>query len=392
MQRNFFTRVFTVSLTIFAMMFGSGNLMFPPYLGIVMGQYTWLGFLGFILSGVVLPMLGLLAITSFDGDYRQFFGRLGSPLDKLSIFLCMLAIGPVVIMPRIVMFSYEMLRPFMPLMISPLIFATAFATLVFLATFRPGKLLDIIGNFLSPLKILTLLLIVAAGIFWGTSPEQVTEMPFDLFMKAFIIGYQTLDVLATIFFGAIIVHSLTKYAAVEERMTIKDAVKVTAVSSIFAGLLLSAVYAGMMLLGAYHGHGLGELAPNYGEIFSAIVLRILGAWGGAFISVSVFIACFTTTVSLAAVVGEYVRDVAQQRISFAQAVAAILAICVFVAQFGLKQIVSFSLPLIVFFYPIIVVIVLCNLAYKMFGFKPIVVPVGLTTLVLVVQKLMQVWS
>lgn len=384
-MQNFYRRVFTVSLTIFAMLFGAGNLMFPPKLGIEMGQHTWLGFFGFFLSGVLLPMLALLTIVAFEGDYKAFFGRLGSPLDKFFIFICMLIIGPLVVMPRIIMLSYAMLKPFLWAGVTPLMFAIFFSLLAFVATYRPGKLLDIVGKFLSPLKVLTLLSIVSVGLFSGSAPEPVSESAWDLFGKAFTYGYGTLDVLGAIFFGAIIVHLLTKYVAADERLSIKDAMAVTAVSAIFAGVLLGAVYLGMTLLGAYHGQGLGML--DEGEIFSEVAFRVLGSLGAAFIGASVFLACFTTNVSLAAVLGEYVQDMSGKRLSYAQSVAAVVAVCAYIASLGLKNILVYSMPFIMFIYPLIIVITLCNLAYKMFGFKPIVVPVALTTAILLVYNI-----
>lgn len=359
--------------------------MFPPKLGIEMGQHTWLGFFGFFLSGVFLPMLALLTIVAFEGDYQKFFGRLGSPLDKIFIFICMLIIGPLVVMPRIIMLSYAMLKPFLPLFTSPLLFAVGFSTLAFLATYRPGKLLDIVGKFLSPLKVLTLLTIVTIGLFSGSAPEAVTESAGDLFGKAFTYGYGTLDVLGAIFFGAIIVHLLTKYVSADERLSMKDAMSVTAVSSVFAGLLLGAVYLGMTLLGAYHGQGLGML--DEGEIFSEVAFRVLGSLGAAFIGASVFLACFTTNVSLAAVLGEYVQNISGKRLSYAQAVGAVIAVCTVIASLGLKNILVYSMPFIMFIYPLIIVITLCNLAYKLFGFKPIILPVALTTAVLLVYNI-----
>ena len=364
--------------------------MFPPKLGIEMGQHTWLGFFGFFLSAVILPMLGLLAIVVFDGSYQRFFGRLKFGLGHVFIFLSMLIIGPLVVMPRIVVLSYTMLKSFLPGFVSLFIFSVGFSLLAFGATYRPGRLLDIIGKFLSPLKVLSLLIIVLVGIFSGAAPEAVDATSLSLFMKAFYYGYMTLDVLGAIFFGHIIVTLLTKYASESERLSMKDAIKVTAFAGVVAGALLGAVYLGMTLLGAYHGQGLGAL--DEGEIFATVVMRVLGNLGAAFVGATVFLACFTTNVSLAAVVGEYVQSMVGKYISFAQGVAAILICTVVIAQVGLAQIVAFSMPLLMFLYPLVIVITLCNLAYKLFGFKYITAPVAITAVILVIQKLMNMWS
>lgn len=365
--------------------------MFPPKLGIEMGQHTWLGFFGFFLSAVILPMLGLLAIVVFDGSYQRFFGRLKFGLGHVFIFLSMLIIGPLVVMPRIVVLSYTMLKSFLPGFVSLFIFSVGFSLLAFGATYRPGRLLDIIGKFLSPLKVLSLLIIVLVGIFSGAAPEPVDATPLSLFMKAFYYGYMTLDVLGAIFFGHIIVTLLTKYASESERLSMKDAIKVTAFAGVVAGALLGAVYLGMTLLGAYHGQGLGAL--DEAEVFAAVVMRVLSSLGAAFVGATVFLACFTTNVSLAAVVGEYAQSIIGSKyITFAQAVAAVLTCTVIIAQVGLVQIKAFSMPILLFLYPLIIVITLCNLAYKLFGFRYITAPVAITAVILVIQKLMNMWS
>lgn len=390
MKSGFYARVCKISLTIFAMLFGAGNLMFPPKLGIEMGQHTWLGFFGFFLSAVVLPMVSLLAIVAFEGNYEKFFGRLKAPLGDIFIFLCILMVGPLFVMPRIIMFSYTMLSPFLPTFVSGLVFAIIFGLLAFVATYRPGKLLDIIGEFLSPLKVVTLLIIVIAGLLSGSAPEPVDASAWELFGRAFNYGYLTLDVLGAIFFGAIIVHLLTTYASSEDRLSIKEAMKLTALSSIFAGLLLGGVYLGMTLLGAYHGHGLGHF--DQGVIFSTVAFRVLGSWGAAFIGASVFLACFTTCVSLAAVVGEYVQVLSRKHLSYAQSVGSVLLLCIVIAQLGLKTILDFSEHVILFFYPLLIVITLCNLAYTLWGFRPITGPVLITAFIVVAYKLMSIFG
>jgi LIVCS family branched-chain amino acid:cation transporter len=377
MKNSISSWIFTVTLTIFAMLFGAGNLMLPLRIGLQSGEFTLLGFLGFACTGIILPMLGLLAIVAFEGSYRNFFGRLGNTLAELFIFTSMLIIGPMIAIPRIIMLSYEMLSPFLPVM-SPLTFALIFAALVFAATFRPGKLLMIIGKILSPLKVITIITIILLGVFSGKAPVPMVATAREVFMGGFNYGYVTLDVLGSIFFGSIIVTLMTKYSVGSQKMGMNQVVRIAGISSIFAGLLLGGVYLGMTLLGAYHGHGLEHL--NDGAIFSQISFRVLGHYGAAFIGLTVFLACFTTTVSLAAVLGEYIQVKAGKRVSYAQAVFGLMLTCAIVASAGLAAIMQYSLPFVFFFYPMIIVITLCNLAYKAFGFKFIKVPLLLTAL------------
>ncbi|MGC2310963.1 MAG: branched-chain amino acid transport system II carrier protein [Candidatus Babeliaceae bacterium] len=380
MKNSLLTRVYIISLTIFAMLFGSGNLMFPLRVGIESGTKTAWGIAGFIVTGVLLPLMGLLTIIAFKGDYRAFFGRLGKIPSFFLILFSMLIIGPFVVMPRIVTLSYEMLQPFLPPM-HVAFFSALFLGLVFLVTYRPTKLLDIIGKFLSPLKVVSIIIIILCGLFTGKQAEIVTLSAWQLFKKGAHYGYFTLDLLGAIFFGSIIVTLLTRYAESEERTSMGQAVKIAGISGIVASCLLGAIYIGMSCLGAWFGQGLGQL--NEGQIFSAVSFRVLGNYGAALIGFTVFLACFVTTVSLAVVVAEYVRtEIGRGKLSFASALLLVLITCGIFAQFGLSSILHYSIPFIVASYPVFIVITACNAAYALWGFKYIKIP---TTIIAVIM-------
>lgn len=383
MNKLFISRIVMTSLTIFAMLFGAGNLMFPLRLGIECGNQTIWGFIGFIITGVLLPLLGLLAIVAFRGDYRAFFGRIGVIPGFLMTLFSMMVIGPFVVMPRIVTLSYEMLQPFLPPM-TPGVFAIGFLSAAFLVTFRPGKLLDIIGKILSPLKVASIILIVLIGVITAETIPAVTESALVLFSKGIHYGYYTLDLLGSIFFGSIIVNLLTRYASGDEKVSTREAMKIAGISGIFAALLLAVVYAGMSYLGAAHGTCFGHL--NEGQILSAVTFKILGVYGAALVGLTVFLACFTTTVSLAAVVGDFLQRVLLSgRISYPAALAIVLFVCGVIARHGLAAIVSVSIPLIVAAYPIIITITICNLLYTLFDIKIIKIPVFIVTVVMLLS-------
>ncbi len=376
-SRNFsFSRIFTTSLAIFAMLFGAGNLMLPLKVGMLSGQNNFSGLMGFTATGVLLPLLGLLSIISFQGDYRAFFGRIGRLPGLILTFLCMMIIGPLIVMPRIVTLSYEMLQPFLPAM--PVgVFAALFLALAFGATYKPSRLLTIIGRILSPLKITSLLIIILAGLIKKTSGAAVSLTASQALTKGIEYGYQTLDLLGAIFFGSIIVSLLQQDTQKVEASTFKETILTAGASSVIAALLLGLVYAGMSYLGVFYGHGLDAL--NEGQLFSAISFRILATYGAALIGFTVFLACFTTTVALTAVVGEYVHnDILQKKISYPLTILTLLGVCMIPSCFGLAAILSTSKPFIFALYPVIVAVAVCNSLYKLFGFRWIKVPVGLT--------------
>jgi LIVCS family branched-chain amino acid:cation transporter len=383
MKNNTLSRIYMISLTIFAMLFGSGNLMFPLRVGIESGNKTWWGILGFISTGVLLPLLGLLTIIAFKGDYKAFFGRLGKIPSFFFILFCMMIIGPLVIMPRIVTLSYEMLQPFLPPMHVAL-FSALFLGLVFLVTYRPTKLLDIIGKILSPIKVLSIITIIICGLVKGFETTPVDISSWELLKNGAHYGYFTLDLLGAIFFGSIIVTLLTRYTSAYEHTSLRQAVKIAGISGIIAAGLLGIIYIGMSWLGAGFGQGLENL--NEGQIFSAVSFRILGTYGAALIGFTVFLACFVTTVSLAVVVTEYLKhDITHDALPFAPSLALVLLICGIFARFGLSTILKYSVPFIVASYPIFIVITLCNAAYALWGFKYIKAPTAIMGLIMFIK-------
>jgi branched-chain amino acid:cation transporter, LIVCS family len=377
-----YARVFQISLVIFAMLFGAGNLMLPLKVGLLSGSKMMWGFIGFVLTGVLLPLLGLVSIIEFDGDYNTFFGRLGRWPGAVAIFLCIMAIGPLIIMPRIVTLSYEMMQPFLPA-IPVWLFALAFLGLVFAATYRPRRLLTIIGSVLSPFKIVSLLIIIVAGLLSGSPAQQVTASGWSLLVAGAEYGYGTLDLLATIFFGSVVVKMLKGDSALH--YTGKQRIRVALAAGIGAATILGLVYFGMCFLGAFHGQGLEHL--NEGQLFSTISFRVLGHYGAALIGFTVFIACFTTAVALAAVVTDYFQmTVFKNRFGYAQVLLAVLATTLVPASLGLSVIMKFSMPLIIAMYPVLIVIAACNLLYKLTGFKMIQLPVLVTFIFTVVRS------
>jgi branched-chain amino acid:cation transporter, LIVCS family len=389
MKHSSLARIITTSLAIFAMLFGAGNLMLPLKIGMLAGPYTLYALIGFIITGVLVPLLGLLAIIAFDGDYRLFFERIGAKPASVAIAVCMLIIGPAIVMPRIIALSYEMLQPFLPDM-PVFAFACIFISLVGIATYKPGRLLTLIGRILSPLKIISLATIIILGIIRkGNLSSPLLANAHEAFNTGIGYGYITLDLLAALFFGSIIVSMLGRNQKDPCNLdTPSDNTLFTAsIASIIAAALLSIIYAGMSYIGAWYGNGLNHL--NEGQIFSAISFKILGTCGAALIGTTVFLACFITIIALAAVVSNYMyHDIFSCRIGYGTTVSGLLILCLMPASYGLTTILSISAPLIFMAYPLLITLTLCNILYKAFGFTWIKLPLVLTALASLVYWLL----
>ncbi len=383
-----FSQIYSTSLTIFAMLFGAGNLVLPPALGMACGDKVLFGLSGFLLTGVLVPFLGLIAIILFNGNYAEFFGRIGKIPGFIITFLCMLMLGPLLIMPRIVTLSYAMLLPFMPTALSSLpefssrfIFSLFFLSLAFLATYKPSRILGLVGKVLSPIKVLCIITIILIGIFSGNSTVTVPESTLTLFSEGMKLGYQTVDLLGTLFFGSIII-SLLLGDRKATPILMKSIMKTTMISGILACSFLTLIYTGMSYLGVFHGVGLNHLDES--QLFSQLCFRILGYHGAALIGFTVFLACFITAIALTAVVGEYTqKELFLKKISYPAALLLVLTACLVPSLYGFAAVVSFSKPLLFIMYPIVLAITLCNLLYKVYGIKTIKLPVALVALIVI---------
>jgi len=377
----------SVGLAIFSMLFGAGNLMYPLAVGMSSGNMTPIGIAGFLLAAICLPLIGLIAMILYDGNYDAFFGRLGTFAGHWAIWTCMVILGPIIAMPRIVTLSHTMIAPFMPLpflqeinVFSSFVFALVFLGITFLGAFRENKIVDILGNYISPALLISLVIIITKGIVSADRIIPVVSTTSVVFGRNFIRGYETLDLLGTIFFCSIVLTTLKERTKGSKRDMVLTGLK----GGLLGLSLLGLVYIGMSILGAYHGHG---LIANAGQLFSTISFRIMGPYGAAIIAIAVLMACLSTSIALSAVLADYIQiKILQNRISFVTALAWVLASCIPLSTAGLNTVLQLTAgPLIYVGYPCLIALCLCNIAYKIIGFSYVKIPVAATFIISIIS-------
>jgi branched-chain amino acid:cation transporter, LIVCS family len=386
MKRLFQSHIVTTGLAIFSMLFGAGNLIYPLMVGVSSGSSVLLGMTSFFITAVFLPVLGLIAMILFDGDYEAFFARLGTTVGKLFIFICMIIIGPGLVIPRIVTLSHLMTAPFLPgflqeiTLLSSCAFSVLFLGITFLCTYKENKIVDLLGNIISPLLLVSLAIIIIKGL-WIGGTAVVTTIPARMIItKNLLRGYETLDLLGAIFFASIILVILQRTLPAQLD-TKKNRVLIGLQSGMLGVSLLALVYLGMGYLGAYFGQ---DLAVNGGgEIFRIISWRILGDKGAFVIAMAVLMACLSTAIGLAGVTGEYLqKETFAHTISYIQALVLTLVLSIPLSTFGLDHVLRLTAgPITYIGYPVIIALTLCNIAYKFYGFKPVKLPVLITFMV-----------
>lgn len=372
MKKNPLVLTVVTGFAIFTMLFGAGNFMFPPKLGIIAGQKTLMAAIAFALTAVLIPMMGLVGVFLFEGDYNAFFNRLGRGMGSLMIALCMFIIGPGFILPRIVNLCHKMISPFVD--INLLYFSILFASLTFLMSYRPTRLIDVLGYFITPIKLTFVGILIFLGFYKGTELIYTDIPDGELIKQSLLYGYGTLDLLATIFFGSIILDIFRKNLGEQDTKNVKSLIQRGLASSAIGGSLLALIYIGLSFLGAYHGAGLEML--DEGQLLSAISIKIMGSSGAFFGALAIMVACLATMIALSTVIAEYVqKNIAHKSISFIQSLIILLVITVAFSLLGLVKLMQMSLTAAYILYPVLITLTICNMAYKLFGFKPVKTPV-----------------
>jgi len=388
------TYIVTLGLAIFSMLIGAGNLIFPLFSGMQAGCQTPIAMLGFFITAIFLPVLGLITMILFDGNYDLFFKRLGVIAGNFFIVGCMITLGPVICLPRIVSLSHEMIAPFIPwgtlqtiTPMSSFIFSLIFLGATFLATCRKTKIVEILGNVISPVLIVSLAFIFFKGVWSAQSTACNAQPAIDVFKSNILLGYQTLDLIGALFYASIVLTLLKKTLHPDTLKNSRTLALICLKASVIGATLLGLVYVGMATIGAFHGHGFMDM--NAAELFREVSFKILSSQGAAIIAIATIFACISTAIAIGAVLAEYVRTVIFKRhIGFPLALAMVLIASIPLSVGGFEQVSAItSGPITYIGYPLLITITICNLMYKLFDFQSIKVPVAATFIVALISYL-----
>lgn len=360
----------TIGSMLFGLFFGAGNLIFPVHMGQEAGSAVFLANLGFLVTGIGLPFLGVIAIGSSQSN--GLFD-LASKVNKRYAFiftiLLYLVIGPFFALPRLATTSFEIgLSPFIPKEFTTLslaICSVAFFVVAWLFSRKPSKLLDYVGKFLNPLflVLLGILLVLAFTRPMGsvaTAPVQ-TAYENTPFITGFIEGYNTLDALASLAFGIIIVTTIRQRGVTKPSTVALDTIKSGAVSILLMGLIYSLLaYMGTMSLGTF------PLSDNGGIALAQIANHYLGTFGSVILALIVIVACLKTGIGLISAFSEtFIELFPKQNYLFFATGVSIMA-CLF-ANIGLTKIIEFSIPVLMFLYPLAITLILLAIFGPLFS-------------------------
>jgi len=371
--------ILATGFSMFSMFFGAGNVVFPLVLGQTAGENVSYASLGLMLTGIVLPFIGLLSMMLYRGDYKSYFLRLGKGPGLFLIFLIMAILGPFAGMPRTITLSQSTMV-LSGVDISAWVFNGIFCLLILAMAYKRNAIVDILGYLLTPLLIILLAVITIAGLMQTSSIPAVPSgmTPLDTFFRGALEGYNTLDLLAALFFSTVIIAALQSRFAHEDVATQqKHIFHHAAWASVIGAVLLGLVYIGFCLLAAKYSGALTELDAD--ELIAYLSYEILGNNAGWVVNGVVSLACLTTAVALASVFAEVICIEFTGKERYYPAFLIGTVIVAYAMSFiGFGSIVQLIAPLLLIAYPSIIVLAVLNIGHKLWGWTVIKTPVFAT--------------
>ncbi|QNQ81664.1 branched-chain amino acid transport system II carrier protein [Lactobacillus sp. PV037] len=353
-----------VASMIFALFFGAGNLIFPLHLGQLAGAAWLQAAVGFLLTGVALPLLSLLAIaiTRSNGVY-DLSKPVGGFFALAFMTLIQLTIGPLYATPRLATVSYTVgVKALLPKQfqgIGLIIFVVLFFAVVYGIAFKQSDILSSLGKVLNPIFLVALFLVFVVAFakpLGNPAAAPVTpEYAHGAFINGFLQGYNTLDALAGLVFGVAIVTAI-------KTMGVKKEAKIAAItvkSGTIGMLAIGVIYVALVLMGAMSlGHF--KVSADGGQAFSQIVTYYAGVFGQAFLAFLIVLTCLTTAVGL---VASFAEDFQSHfgGLSYRGWLTVTCGFSALFACFGLDELIKWSVPVLMFLYPLAIVVIVLSM-------------------------------
>ncbi len=368
-----FSKYSIIGIMLFALFFGAGNLIFPATLGQHAGTNIWWAVGGFLITGVGLPFLGVLAMgISGSRNLQELAGRIHPIYAVIFTSLLYLTIGPFFAAPRTGAVAYDIgIAPFVGESVGQaglLIFTLIFFGVTLWLSLNPAKIVDRIGKILSPgiVLLLGVLLIMVVIKPMGAIEAPQETYASGAFIKGFTEGYNTMDAIAALVFGIIVINSIRALGVTSTKGVLSATIKSGAVAT----ALLAVIYVGIAYLGATSTEAFG-LFESGGLVLNAASSYYFGTFGSVILAVIIILACLTTSIGLVTACAEYFHTLLP-KVSYKMFVVFFTAFCFVVANFGLSNIIMYSVPVLMFVYPLAIVLMLLTFVSPLFNHQRIV--------------------
>ena len=348
--------VWITGFALFALFFGAGNLILPPFLGANSGEEWGLVFLGFIITAVFIPILGIFAHAKVQGTMYDLARKVAPWFSSLYCII-MYLIAVTLPAPRTASVAHEMaIQPFFGS--SPLLTSSIYFLLIFIFAINRYKIISLIGKFLTPVIVVILLIIVLVSI--GFSEDMILNGYDFPFATGVLEGYQTFDAIGGVVVGAVLIVSLN----IKGKRNYDDTKKLITKAGLIAGLGLLLIYGGLIYGGAVLSSSFVKGASRT-EVLTSLSSQTLGSVGTSFLSILVALACFTTAVGIVTGTSDYVKEMfknSQKAYVITAFISCVLG--VLIGHFEVSFIIKAAIPALMFIYPITIVLILLNVIPK----------------------------
>lgn len=377
MKKLTFVQIISVSMMLFAIFFGAGNMIFPPAMGQLAGTSFISALAGFILTDAGIAILGVTAVV-LAGSSMSDLGNLVS--KRFALFLSVgvyLLIGPLFALPRTGSVSFEIaLLPYIEeqnSMLWSLLFTAAFFALTYYLSSNPRRIVDVVGKYLTPVLLISILAIFIASFLQDTSNGAFsfgTMMAPSLayadipFFKGMIEGYNALDGPAGLAFAIIVITAIRGYGITDK----KSIARYTILCGLGAAGFLAVVYFMLTYVGAITNTPF----TNGGALLHAVTNHLFGGIGGIILGIAVLFACLTTSIGLTTSFADYFQTILPKRWTYKKIAAAVCLFSFVISNIGLSQLISVSLPILIMIYPVTVVLMLLSFLKQRIGSRRMV--------------------
>ncbi|AVQ36230.1 branched-chain amino acid-like transporter carrier protein BrnQ3 [Staphylococcus kloosii] len=386
-----------IGFTLFAMFFGAGNLIFPPNLGLDSGHYFWPSILAFSLTGIGLPLLGVIIGAVDKQGYIGSLNKISPKFSVIFLIVIYLTIGPLFAIPRTASTSFEMtITPIAHTSsnLALFIFTAIYFLVVLYLCINPNKMVDRVGSLLTPILLLTILAMIIKGFvdFGGNGPSKPAEAYTSNlagFSQGFTNGYLTMDAIAAIAFSMIVVNAVKATGVTHANKILKQ----TVMAGVIAAVALLFIYISLGFIGNHMDVSqakLDSLAAKDQNVGTYLLTTIAGVGYGVFgkylLGIIVALACLTTACGLIVSVSEYFNRIFP-KIPYKAYVIIFTIISFILANQGLNSVIKMSVPVLSVVYPIAITSVLLILLARLFPTKPIAqrIPVAVVTIVAILS-------
>lgn len=355
MSRKKIIDIIICGFALFAIFFGAGNLIFPPYLGVISGNNWGIANIAFLLSDPLLPILGVIVTALLGGQATDLGKRVSKHFSIIIGAISIILIGPLFAVPRTGATTHEIFVqsfvPSAPQWITSLIF---FGLTLYIAI-HSHTVIDAIGKYLTPILLFILLLVFIAAVVQPNAGFQTTTSA-GLFSQSFKEGYQTMDALGAALMAGVVISDLTRRGYTEKKEQHQMMFGVGIVSFILLALVYSSLtYAGATVSTVY------DSTIQRPALLIGLIEQLLGSFGKVAMGIAVSFACLTTSVGLITTCGHYFSTLTNGKLEYKKIVVVSVVISFLLSLLGVDALLQLAVPVLSAIYPMVIALIFLSI-------------------------------